>query len=739
MTFPLLVSVLFLAGPAQEPARRPLTPEEEAGHRRMLEAVAAIRASVAKQHPFLETRTLPRVVERSAQESDPEQRLELLSQAAAYALREGKVRDAVAHLGRALALVPEVAEERRKELELRLEYELGVAWMRLGTTNNCIKAGRNESCMLPPADGMTHMDHEGSRTAIEHFRRVLALAPAQDQRSVGARWLLNIAYMTIGGYPADVPEAERIDPEVFRSRVPFPRFEENARELGLDNQDISGSVISADFDHDGDLDLLTCCWDPREDLHYWESEGGAFTERGAEARLEGIAGGLHMVPTDHDGDGELDVLVLRGAWLGGQGRYVKSLLRGLGDGSFVDVTFAAGLGTAFPSQTAAWLDHDMDGDLDVFVGNEATQKRVAFPSELFRNEGDGRFTDIAAAAGVRNERWAKGVTAGDYDDDGWPDLYVSNIYSANRLYHNRGDGTFEDVAGAAGVTAPERSFSTWFWDYDNDGKLDLYVSQYSGQQVTSVAGTAVHYLGLPAILAEKTTIYRGDGRGGFRDLSHELGVDWCPQPMGSGFGDLDNDGFLDFYLATGLPSFEGLMPNVMFRNDGGKRFDDVTFAGGFGHLQKGHGVSFCDLDNDGDQDVFTQMGGAFAADGFGDVLYENPGFGNHWLRLTLVGQGKNRAALGARVRVVIREDDAERSIWRDVSPGSSFGNNPLTLHIGLGRATRAERIEVRWPRRDAQPQVFENVPGDRHLRLVEGSPEPEEVREKVAPLAVRER
>ena len=125
--------------------------------------------------------------------------------------------------------------------------------------------------------------------------------------------------------------------------------------------------------------------------------------------------------------------------------------------------------------------------------------------------------------------------------------------------------------------------------------------------------------------------------------------------MGANFGDLDNDGWLDFYLGTGYPDYEGLIPNVMYRNRGGTGFADVTTAGGFGHLQKGHGVSFADLDNDGDQDVFEQMGGAYPGDGFADVLFENPGFGNHWIAVKLVGARSNRSAIGARIRVEIVE------------------------------------------------------------------------------------
>jgi hypothetical protein len=167
--------------------------------------------------------------------------------------------------------------------------------------------------------------------------------------------------------------------------------------------------------------------------------------------------------------------------------------------------------------------------------------------------------------------------------------------------------------------------------------------------------------------------------------------------MGSNFGDLDNDGWLDFYLSTGYPLYDGLVPNVMYRNRQGTGFADVTTAGGFGHLQKGHAVVFADLDNDGDQDVFNNMGGAYPGDTAPDVLYENPGFPNHWIKIRLVGTRSNRSALGARLRLDVIEDGRPRSIHREVETGTSCGSHPLRREIGVGQARRIKTLEVYWP------------------------------------------
>ena len=174
-------------------------------------------------------------------------------------------------------------------------------------------------------------------------------------------------------------------------------------------------------------------------------------------------------------------------------------------------------------------------------------------------------------------------------------------------------------------------------------------------------------------------LYQGIGNGQFTEVAAEKNLRRVTQPMGCNFGDLNNDGFLDFYLGTGFPEYESVVPNLMFLNDRGDRFLDVTTSGGFGHLQKGHGVAFADLDNDGDQDVFQELGGWYAGDGYGNALFENPGFGNRWITIQLVGTRSNRSAIGARIRIDLRRSGRDaidlpvcqrwRKLWRKaISP-----------------------------------------------------------------------
>jgi hypothetical protein len=600
-------------------------------------------------------------------------------------------------------------------------FELGLAYLRLGENENCVCARGGDSCIFPIAGSGIHTKEEGSLGAIQYFTEVLEAYP----ENVSSRWLLNIAYMTLGKYPAGVPERWRIPASTFASEEPFPRFHDVGPRIGLTGMNLAGGACADDFDGDGRLDLFVSSMDTAGQMRLLRrAEDGSFEDATPQSGLTGIFGALYIDHADMDNDGDLDVVAPRGAWMRAGGRHPKSLLLNDGHGNFTDVTYAAGLGKVYyPSQTVAIADYDNDGDLDLFFGNEIASKEP-YPSELFRNNGDGTFTDIAEAAGVRNMAFAKGASWGDYDNDRWPDLYVSNYEGENHLYHNRGDGTFEDVAPKLGLTKPIRSFPCWFWDFDNDGNLDIYASTYWPH----VSFTAASFLGKPSP-AELACLYKGDGKGGFTDVARAQNLLRIDMPMGSNFGDLDNDGWLDFYLGTGTPAYDGLVPNRLYRNRGGTGFSDVTTAAGMGHLQKGHAVAFVDLDDDGDQEIFEEMGGAFPGDAFGNSLYENPGSGNNWVKLRLTGTRSNRSAIGARIRVDVVAGGVQRSIHRTVSTGGSFGSNPLRQEIGIGKAERVAKVEVYWPTSDTR-QTFEDLAAGASYEIVEGDAtiRPSEVR-----------
>jgi FG-GAP-like repeat/ASPIC and UnbV len=608
-----------------------------------------------------------------------------------------------------------------------LREQLAVGYLRLGEQENCIRHHGTESCLLPIRGTGVHSEPRGSRAAIAQLEAILADKPLD----LTARWLLNLAYMTLGEYPDKVKPALLIPPSAFESDYDIKRFVDVAARAGVDVTGRAGAAILDDLDGDGHLDLFLSSMGLRDPLHVFRNRGdGTFEDRSAAAGLAGIVGGLNAVHADYDNDGDLDVFVLRGAWMGEKGRMPNSLLRNRGDGTFDDVTDEAGVLSFHPTQVGAWADYDNDGWVDLFVGNESTVSASPHPCELWHNDRDGTFTNVAREAGVAVVGFIKGAVWGDYDNDGRPDLYVTDLSLAgpNRLFHNDGKDAsgivkFTDVAERAGVREPREPFPTWFFDYDNDGWLDLFVSGY----VATPGDVAADYLGLPN-RGEKPRLYRNRGNGTFAEVSREMHVDKVLLTMGCNFGDLDNDGWLDFYVGTGNPDFRTLIPNRMFRNAGGKVFQDVTTSGGFGHLQKGHGVAFGDLDLDGDQDMFLKIGGAFTGDTFQSALFENPGHGNHWITLALVGTRTNRAAIGARIRVTVEQAGAVRDIHASVTSGSSFGGSSLRQEIGLGSAERIRRIEIRWPG-SAEVQAFDDVALDRMYVVREG-------RADLEPLAV---
>jgi hypothetical protein len=215
-------------------------------------------------------------------------------------------------------------------------------------------------------------------------------------------------------------------------------------------------------------------------------------------------------------------------------------------------------------------------------------------------------------------------------------------------------------------------------------------------------------------------LFRNKHDGTFEDVSAKVGLNKIAFAMGANFGDIDNDGYLDFYLGTGNPNLKSAIPNKLFKNINGISFLDVTTSARVGNLQKGHGVSFVDLNNDGNEDIYIKMGGAYKGDAYENSLYLNPGQNNnHWVNLSLEGTVSNKAAIGARIKVTFKENNTERSVYRDVNSGGSFGSNPLQQHIGLGNATSVEKIEIMWPV-TGKLQVFENLPIDTNIIIKEG-------------------
>jgi len=582
---------------------------------------------------------------------------------------------------------------------------LGIAYLHKSEMENDAYRKPGDRCIFPPRASSKYQNTADSQKAIQYFEKYLEQKP--DDLEV--KWLLNMAYLTLGSYPAAVPQKYLIPVGAFESKEKVARFVDVAPQLGMNTFSMAGGIVVDDFEDNGLLDVVTSSVGVCEPMHYFHNNGdGTFTDQSAKSGLADQLGGLNLIQADYNNDGCLDILVLRGGWEFPQR---MSLLQGHCDGTFTDVTRESGLAaTTNATQAGAWADFDNDGLVDLFVGSESG------PAQLFRNKGDGTFEDIARSAGVDRTAFTKAVVAGDYDNDGYADFYLSNYNGNNFLYHNNHDRTFTEVGGLAGVQDPWASFPAWFFDYDNDGWPDLFVSSYAGSSDEVMRS----YLGLPTN-AESLKLYKNLRNGTFKDVSKEVGLDRIFMPMGSNFGDIDNDGFLDIYLGSGASPYTAVVPSVLLRNREGKSFVDVTESAGTGELHKGHGVAFADMDRDGDEDILTVVGGATPGDSHAFRFFENPGSedSNDWINVRLVGVKTNRAAIGARITVTVEsEGQGTRSIYRTVSSGGSFGASPLEQHIGLGKCLRIANLEVWWPTSNTR-QTFLNVGKNQFIEIKE--------------------
>jgi enediyne biosynthesis protein E4 len=525
---------------------------------------------------------------------------------------------------------------------------------------------------------------------------------------------------------------------------PIVRFENVASRAGLDFHHINGAsadrhlpeIMSGgglffDYDNDGAIDIflvdggsLTDTASAGRARHrlYKNRGDGTFQDVSAQSGIAHSQYGMGACAADYDNDGWIDLYVTN---VGPNVLYHNN-----GGKTFSDVTRTAGVGSRSFGASCAFADVDRDGFVDLFVtnyvdarldnnifcGDTANRLRVYchplnFPplqSVLYHNNGNGTFTDISQKAGIAAHRGnGLGAVFGDYDDDGWPDLFVANDTTPNFLYHNEGGGVFKEVALPAGVAVasdgkPRAGMGTDFGDYDGDGRLDLFVTNHE---------------------LEMHTLFRNLGKGLFADVTLESGIGLATLPFvgfGALFLDYDNDADLDLAVVNGhvmnnsghfRPGSKEAQRKLLFRNDGG-RFKEIGALAGPGFAVEGVGrtLAAADIDNDGDLDLLVTNNG-----GTVDLLRNEGGRDNNALLIRLQGTRSNRNAIGARVRVTT----GATTQVREVKAGSSYlGQSDLRVHVGLGRASRIDRLEIRWP--NGGTEVVENVTINQMVTIVEG-------------------
>jgi len=721
-SFLIITAFLMLfAGCTQQPAG-------DAGTHQMADSLQNVLNNYSHQNPFANSVRLAWLKDIEIPDQ-PQKKLNYWMALGETQLKTGLTQESIETYQKALTLYEQKPKNFNDQIRYKLLDDIALAYLRLGETQNCLDNPTPASCIIPINEEGYHQKKLGSQKAISYYEKILKAGKG----SLGTQWLLNIAYMTLGRYPENVPEQWLVREDAFRDGSDFPHFQEISAYTGLNKAQLSGGTIIDDFTCDGHLDVFISSWNLNHPVSFFVNNGdGSFSEKTKGAGLKPITGGLNLIQGDFNNDGYLDIYILRGAWMGPDGKQPNSLLRNNGDGTFIDISFSAGVAASKPTQTATWLDFNNDGLLDLAVGFESLN-RFDPALALFKNNGDETFTDISQEAGIEISGTVKAVVSGDYNNDRYTDLYISRLGKRNLLLKNIGpsaEGTaqFEEVSAEAGVQLPIQSFPSWFWDVNNDGHLDLFVSAYQvdyGDMIREARGQPIE--------GDYPKLYINRGDGTFADRTGEARLDKVLYSMGSNYGDLDNDGFLDFYAGTGDPDFRSLMPSRMFRNRGIGRnghisFEEVTYSGGFGNIQKGHAVAFADINNNGTQDIYINMGGALEGDQYQNLLFENPMIANNWITLKLEGNQSNRSAIGARINLSITERDEDngaistRSIHRRIGSGGSFGASPLRAEIGIGTATSVDTLKIFWPA-SGITQQFTDVAANAFYRIRENSSE----------------
>ncbi len=500
---------------------------------------------------------------------------------------------------------------------------------------------------------------------------------------------------------------------------------------------ISGGVALLDCDNDGKLDILVVNDSTIEQAKnggvpmvtlYHQGENLKFTDITKEAGLTHKGWGMGLAVADYDNDGLPDIYVT--------GFNGNVLYHNLGNCKFEDVTEKAGVAGGGFSSGAAWADYDRDGHLDLFVSRYAHTDLYHLPTAdnpsknffhkglpvenpwtmdgesdfLFHNRGDGTFEEVSKKAGVNDAagRFGLGVVWGDYDNQGWPDLLVANDTGPNFLYHNNHDGTFEERAMLSGVALSSEGFEVGnmgvdMGDFDRDGKLDFTITNYADQP---------------------KGLYLNQGDTGFLDVTFSAKIAQASLPYvswGTGFADFDNDGLPDLIIASGhvYPDVDTVPRNVkyrepllLYRNNGNRTFDEMAGPAGLndGAIQSRRGVAFGDINNDGNIDMVIFNVGAPPS-----LFLNDTKNSNHRALFKLVATKGNREAIGGRVTVT----SATRSQMEEIKAGSSYlSTSDPRLHFGLAGDSIMDKVEIRWP--NGEVETLHNIAADAIYTVIQG-------------------
>jgi FG-GAP-like repeat len=611
-------------------------------------------------------------------------------------------------------------------------FWLAMCYIRRAEVENCLPKliDAAESTGLPANhDHNAHADHtqicalpltqfhdraDSSRAAARLFESLL---DRYDHANRLYQWLLNFCYMTIDAFPQEVPPKYLIQTEFIDSfygahkseiekQYSYLMFEDRAKELGVDTYNTGRGVAVEDFDNDGYLDIVT--GGSFDVVKYYKNDHGrGFIDKTEEVGLGGIKQPFVITCADYDNDGWVDIFFGRPF-----GSY--SLYRNNRDGTFTDVTASSGLNAGKADDeinatwVSAWADVNGDGYLDLFVAQwgfkipfvSGLMAKPRIDSKLFINQ-NGHFVDKTEEFGLSDiveDQYFIGAAFGDYNSDGYPDLFLSSpLRNTSVLLKNISGNRFEktNLIDATGV-----GFSAAFVDINHDGRLDIFQAGFADAK--SSTEQAVFRENVNRYHSGHSTIFlqTPDGKFERRDDFFDMPM----STMGASFGDINNDGCYDFYLGTGDPEGWFILPNLMYLGETqgtgcAEHLTNISMLNGFGTIQKGHGIVFFDFDNDGRQDVYSSLGGMWPADAWPNQFFVNKSnLKNSWVKIRLRGRKTNHFGVGATIKVVAenqKHDEIVRYYLMDQKTG--FGSGPYLAHIGLMNATQINGVEVYWP------------------------------------------
>jgi hypothetical protein len=540
-----------------------------------------------------------------------------------------------------------------------------------------------------------------------------ALQACRDTPSdIRYRWILRALTLQAG-------QPESLIPTEFRLKLPASssspfQLRDVTKVCGVGRLGLGRGAAWGDFDNDGNEDILVGA--ERAPFCLFHNRGdGTFEDVAREVGLIDPVGlGCYASQfIDYDNDGYQDVFFSSNGW-GGGGRLF--LFHNEGGKRFADVTQAAGLSAPVNAFGSSWVDYDNDGRVDLAVAVGIIDPDGGDRIRLYHNEGGGKFREVGESAGLtQRARWIS-LCWGDYDGDGRQDLLATSFDAGPFLFRNLGTGRFEDVSVKAGIRTQAAAYTPEFFDYDNDGNLDIFVSTYPFGDLTLTSMIETKLAGTAVPAAQRQLLFRNNGDGTFRNVTEEAGITGWYGGMSSQVGDFDNDGADEIVIGTGNPALDWCEPKPLLRNNGRGQFTDIAESAGLIHFGMLHGTALADYNLSGNLSLFGSFGGFYWGSRETSRLYRNLGSGNASLEVRLVGTTSNRDAIGTRASATA----GKRKVFKWVNGGNGFGcNNSRIVHLGLGRETKVDRLQIDWP--SGQRQSFQDIPAGQRIEIVEGN------------------